>query len=107
VLERVAVLVHDLMAILNVTHRDDLSSTPLDAELAGAVADALDRLAELVLCYDVGLSPDDPRVGAVQEAMRRLTAEFDRRRDLDADDFAVLGAVVANLRWSTAAVHPA
>jgi uncharacterized membrane protein YgaE (UPF0421/DUF939 family) len=107
VLERVAVLVNDLMGILNETHRDDLSSTPLDVDLAVAVADALEQLRELVLGYDLELTSDDPRVLAVVESMRRLTAEFDRRRNLDPDDFAVLGAVVANLRWSTAAIQPA
>jgi uncharacterized membrane protein YgaE (UPF0421/DUF939 family) len=106
VLGRVAVLVHDLMAVLSETHREGLTRTPLDPELRGAVASALEELRELVLVYDPELTADHPQVHRAEEAIARLTAAFDQRRGLDADDLAVLGTVVANLRWSALAVRP-
>jgi uncharacterized membrane protein YgaE (UPF0421/DUF939 family) len=105
-LDRVAVLAHDLMAVLDETHREGREPSPLDADLAATVADAVDRLADLVLVYSADLTPDDPRVRRVDEAIGRLTAEFGRRGHLEPDDLALLGAVVANLRWSASAIRP-
>jgi hypothetical protein len=105
-LERVAVLVEDLIAMLVETYREDLPSGPIDPELAGVAADALDCLSVLVRAYDTHLSPDDERVDDVRRAMDHLTEAFSRRRDLDPEDVAVLGAVVANLRRCLAAVAP-
>lgn len=105
-LQRVAVFAEDLPEMLMQTYREDLDWGPLDPELAAMTADALDRLADLVEAYDTDLGIDDPRVEAVEEAVERLTYAFGRRRDLDADHVAVLGAVVANLRRSAAAVEP-
>ena len=78
----------------------------MDADLAEVVATALESLAKLVGGYDDTLTGEDPRVRAVEDCMARLTEEFSRRRDLDADDVVVLGAVVANLRRATSAIHP-
>jgi hypothetical protein len=105
-LERLTLLVEDLTVILAETYREDLDASPLDGELAEVVAVAVDDLAALTRDYDVTIGPEDPRVRAVGASMHRLTDEFGRRHDLDAGDIAVLGAVVANLRRSTAAVHP-
>jgi hypothetical protein len=104
-LEHVAWFVEDLLAVLSQNHRDDLTS-PMDAELAEVVATAIDELATLVLAYDDTLTSDDDRVRTVEQGMQRLTREFAERRDLDASHVAILGAVVANLRRATAAVHP-
>ncbi len=104
-LEHVAWFVEDLLAVLSQNHRDDMES-PMDGELAEVVALAIDDLAALVLAYDNSLEADDERVRAVEERMRELTREFAERRDLEASHVAVLGAVVANLRRATAAVHP-
>jgi hypothetical protein len=104
-LEHVAWFVEDLLAVLSQNHRDDLES-PMDPELAGVVAAAIDELATLVLAYDDTLSSDDERVRNVEKCMRVLTREFADRRDLDASHVAILGAVVANLRRASAAVHP-
>jgi hypothetical protein len=106
-LERLTLLVDDLTVIVGQTHREDLDSSPLDRELAEVVAGALDDLATLVRAYDATIESDDPRVRAVEVSIRRLTDEFGRRRDLDVLDVVVIGAVVANLRRATAAVHPA
>lgn len=105
-LERVAFLVEDLLVVLAQTHREDLPPSPLDPELAGVVAAALEELAALVRVFDQDVSVDDDRVRDVEACMSRLTQEFGRRRDLAASDVALLGAVVANLRRATAAVHP-
>jgi hypothetical protein len=105
-LDRVALLVEDLLVVLTETHREDLPTTPLDAELAETVACALGELAALVRVYDESLTAEDERVTRVEGCMERLTEEFSQRRDLDARDLAVLGTVVANLKRSTAAVRP-
>jgi hypothetical protein len=103
-LERITLLVEDLTEIFAETYREDLDSSPLDPDLAEVVAEALDSLAELVRHYDDTIGTEDPRVKAVGASMQRLTEEFSRPRD--AGDVAVIGAVVANLRRSAAAVHP-
>lgn len=105
-LERVAFLVEDLLIVLAHTHRQDLPSSPIDDALARMVADALEELADLVLVFDEDLDPDDSRVLDVERAMRTLTDEFGRRRDLDARDVALLGGVVANLRRATETIRP-
>ncbi|MEX2291373.1 MAG: aromatic acid exporter family protein [Mycobacteriales bacterium] len=105
-LDRVALLAEDLPEMLAQTHSGDLERKPLDPELAAVTADALDQLAELVRAYDTDLEPDDRRVQDAEEAVRRLTEEFGQRRQLDDAEVAVLGAVVANLRRSLAAVAP-
>lgn len=105
-LERLALLAEDLAAIFAQTYRGDLDSSPLDPGLAEVVAEALDHLAALARHYDDTIGEADPRVREVDASMHRLTAEFGRRRDLDPGDVAVIGAVVANLRRSTAALHP-
>ena len=105
-LERLTWLVEDLTAIFEQTVREDLGASPLDPDLAEAVAAALDDLAALARHYDDTVTTEDDRVRAVGVSMRRLTDEFSRRRDLDTGDVAVIGAVLANLRRSTAAVHP-
>jgi hypothetical protein len=104
-LEHVAWFVEDLLAVLSQNHRDDVES-PMDSELAEVVASAIDELARLVLAYDDTLASDDDRVRSVERRMRELTREFADRRDLEASHVAILGAVVANLRRATAAVHP-
>jgi hypothetical protein len=105
-LERVAVLVEDLIAMLVDTHREDLPTSPLDPELADATARALESLATLVRAYDTDLAADDRCVAEVEDALRTLTTAFAERRDLDPADVAVIGAVVANLRRCLAAVSP-
>jgi uncharacterized membrane protein YgaE (UPF0421/DUF939 family) len=105
-LERVAVLVEDLVALLAESHRGDLPTTPLDADLAETTAGALDCLAALVRQYRPHPAADDPAVQDVRTAVQRLTDAFGRRRDLDASDVAVLGAVVANLRRTLATIAP-
>lgn len=105
-LVRVSVLVEDLPEMLVQTYREDLEWGPLDPELAAVTADALDRLADLVRAYDTNLGADDPRVRDADEAVQRLTDAFGARRHLDDADVAVVGAVVANLRRSVAAVAP-
>jgi uncharacterized membrane protein YgaE (UPF0421/DUF939 family) len=105
-LERVAVLVEDLIAIIVDTYRDDRPASPIDRELAGTVARALQALATLVRAYDADLPADDGCVAEVEDALRALTAAFAERRDLDPADVAVLGAVVANLRRCLTAVDP-
>jgi uncharacterized membrane protein YccC len=104
-LEHVAWFVEDLLAVLSQNHREDLTS-PMDPELAAVVATAIDELATLVLAYDDALTSDDERVRNVEQRMQELTREFADRRDLDASHVAILGAVVANLRRASAAVHP-
>jgi hypothetical protein len=104
-LEHVAWFVEDLLAVLSQNHRDDLDS-PMDADLAAVVAASIDELATLVLAYDDSLTSEDERVLRVEDSMRRLTEEFAERRDLEPSHVAILGAVVANLRRATAAVHP-
>lgn len=106
-LERLALLAEDLTVIFAQTYRGDLDSSPLDPELAEVVAGALDHLAALAREYDDTIDDHDPRVREVNASMHRLTDEFSRRRDLDPGDVAVIGAVVSNLRRSTAALHPA
>ena len=105
-LARLTWLVEDLTAIFEQTVREDLGASPLDADLAAAVATALDDLAVLARHYDDTVEADDERARAVAASMRRLTDEFGRRRDLDTGDVAVIGAVLANLKRSTAALHP-
>jgi uncharacterized membrane protein YgaE (UPF0421/DUF939 family) len=105
VLERVAALVEDLVSTL-APPREYLPAPSFDEELARAVAEAVDRLAALVRCYDPDLTREDPRVHDVEEAMNGLVAAFGERRDLDPDDIALIGAVVANLRWATSAIKP-
>lgn len=104
-LRRVAVLTEELPEVLGRLDRHGPGGA-LDAELAAAAEDALDRLADVVLGYDAGLMADDPRVVAAERSVERLTATFGRRRDLDADHLALLGALVANLRGSTDLVGP-
>jgi len=104
-LEHVAWFVEDLLAVLSQNHRDDVES-PMDHDLAEVVASALEELATLVLAYDDTLSSEDERVRNVEKCLQKLTREFADRRDLDASHVAILGAVVANLRRATAAVHP-
>ena len=106
VLQRVAVLVEDLPELLSGTE-EGAPGAKLDHELTELTADALDGLADLVRAYDTDLRVDDPRVDDAEEAVQRLTAAFGRRRAVADADIAVIGAVVANLRRSLAAVLPA
>jgi uncharacterized membrane protein YgaE (UPF0421/DUF939 family) len=105
-LERVALLVEDLVDMLDETDRRNPETSPLDPELAQVVAASLVQLAGLVRTYDTKTTDDDEAVRRVEECMHQLTDEFGRRRNLEVSDVALLGAVVANLRRSTAAVHP-
>ncbi|MFZ5870446.1 MAG: hypothetical protein ACOYXW_07975 [Actinomycetota bacterium] len=105
-LERVGLLVEDLVTTVSESHRAG-APTAIDHELALTVADAVERLAVLVRGYDTPMSRDDDRARAGEDAVRRLTAAFARRRDLDPRDLALLGSVVANLNRSLEAVLPA
>lgn len=106
-LQRVAVLVEDLPEMLVGTEGDDPGAPTLDRDLAAVTADALDRLADLVRAYDTDLAADDPRVEDAEEAVRRLMVAFGQQRVRDDADIAIIGAVVASLRRSVAAVAPA
>jgi hypothetical protein len=105
-LDHVCRLVDDLLTLLSQSEGSDTASSPLDARLAEVIADALDELAALVRAFDGTLTEDDPRLKGVDDAVRRLVEEFGRHRDLEAGDVAQLGAVVATVRRSTAALHP-
>jgi len=105
-LQRVALLVEDLVDVLVASYRQDLPHTPLDRDLAVTLADAVDRLAALVRVYPVKLFPEDERVQEAEAALKRVRAAFERRRDLDTRDVVLLGAVVANLDRTLSAVVP-
>ncbi|HEX5560073.1 MAG TPA: hypothetical protein VFX52_00415 [Nocardioidaceae bacterium] len=105
-LERVALLVEDLVDVLVTSYRQDLPHTALDPDLALAVADAIERLATLVRSYPEKLLTEDQRVRDAEQALNQVQEAFARRRDLDTRDVAVLGAVVANLDRSLSAVVP-
>jgi uncharacterized membrane protein YgaE (UPF0421/DUF939 family) len=105
-LERATVLVEQVLDLVSRTYRQGAAS-PLDPELARAAAEALDRIADLIGTYHEPVDPDDEMVVAGQRALHRLTAAFAERRDMDADDLAVVGAIVANLRRCLRTVEPA
>lgn len=106
VLARVAVLADDLPQLLMGTERSDRAQGPLDHELTEVMAEALERLADLVRAYDGDLTGDDPVVQGAEEAVQQLTYAFGSRRGLEDGDLAAVGAVVANLRRMTASVVP-
>lgn len=106
-LEHVAALVEQVLELVGHTYRQGLSQTPIDRTLGGAAADALDNIAELVRSYHEPVDPDDDRVVAGRRGLQRLSAEFSNRRDMDVDDLAVVGAIVANLRRCLTTVEPA
>jgi uncharacterized membrane protein YccC len=105
-LERVALLVEDLVDVMVTSYRQDLPHSPLDRDLALTVAEAIERLAALVRSYQEQMSADDDRVQEAERALAHVQEAFARRRDLDTRDVAVLGAVVANLDRSLSAVVP-
>jgi uncharacterized membrane protein YccC len=105
-LERVALLVEDLVDVLVTSYRQDLPHTPLDRELAVTIADAIERLAALVRNYQEKMFSDDVRVQDAERALAQVQEAFARRRDRDTRDVALLGAVVANLDRSLSAVVP-
>jgi uncharacterized membrane protein YgaE (UPF0421/DUF939 family) len=105
-LERVTALVEQVLELVSRTYRHGLTS-PLDRQLAHAAADALDRIAELVRSYHEPIEPDDDKVLDGQRALSRLRDAFAERRDMDADDLAVVGAIVATLQRCLLSVEPA
>jgi uncharacterized membrane protein YccC len=105
-LERVALLVEDLVDVLVTSYRQDLPHTPLDRDLALTIADAIQRLASLVRSYQQKMPADDVRVREAERTLGQVQEAFARRRDLDTRDVALLGAVVANLDRSLSAVVP-
>ncbi len=105
-LERVALLVEDLVDVLVTSYHQDLPHTPLDRDLALTVAEAIERLAALVRNYQEKMSAEDVRVQEAERALSQVQEAFARRRDLDTRDVALLGAVVANLDRSLSAVVP-
>lgn len=104
VLERVAMLVEDLPELLSQASPDAANSAPLDTQLATMLGDSLDHLAALVRNYQPHTDATGHRLRELEDAVQRLTTEFGQRRDIDAADLAVLGAVVANIRSSLTAV---
>jgi uncharacterized membrane protein YccC len=104
-LERVTPLVEQVLELVSRTYRRGLTS-PLDRQLAHAAADALDRIADLVRSYHQPIEPDDEKVLDGQRALSRLRDEFADRRDMDADDLAAVGAIVADLRLCLVTVEP-
>ncbi|HET8615753.1 MAG TPA: hypothetical protein VFL94_09530 [Actinomycetales bacterium] len=105
-LERVTPLVEQVLDLVSRTYRHGLTS-PLDRQLAHAAADALDRIADLVRSYHEPIEPDDEKVVDGQRALTRLQEAFAERRDMDADDLAAVGAIVATLRLCLLTVEPA
>lgn len=105
-LGRVAVLVDDLVSLLAQADRRDPAERALDPDVSTALGAAFEALAAVVRDYDPHLPGDDAQLVELGERLGELTELFSRRRDMDATDVAILGAVVANLRRSSAAVTP-
>lgn len=105
-LERVDALVEDLVEMLARTYRDDLPQTPLAPPLAERAGDALDQLADLVRHYHRALDPDDDAVRDARRAVDAVVHEFSQVPS-DADDLALVGAVVATIQRCLDSVAPA
>jgi uncharacterized membrane protein YgaE (UPF0421/DUF939 family) len=105
-LERVHALTEDLVEMLSRAYHDELREPLLDDDLAAVAADALGWLATIVRSYHRPMAPDDEAVVAARRSVERLLTQFSRA-ERDADDLAVLGAVVATVQRCLDSVVPA